>query len=101
MQTLKRELNRFLGTPRQPVKPRKSRSGVGAARLRAHPRVWFVDGRDVGFEDWFVTMRPGWCWGPGYYGEHAMGFQYLREALAAVERAEPCDCDDCKRELGG
>lgn len=31
--------------------------------------------------------------------EHAIGFTYLRGALAAVERAEPCDCDDCKREL--
>lgn len=93
--TLQRELDRYLGTRRAPAKPRRSPAGgVGAARLRAHPRVDSVDGRDAGFEDWFVYLKPGWRW-LGYVGEHAHGFATLREALLEVERAEPCDCEEC------
>lgn len=98
MQTLRRELNRFLGKPRrQPSKPRRVRSGVGAARLRAHPRVWFVDGRDQGFEDWFITLRPGWHVEDSY-GEHCFGESTLRECLSRVEAAKPCDCEQCQEE---
>lgn len=96
MNALKRELDRYLGRRASPAKPRRQRSGVGAAQLRAHPRVDSVDGRDAGFEDWFVYLEPGWRW-RGYVGEHAHGFTTLREALAEVERAEPCDCEECRR----
>lgn len=90
------KLDQFFTTRRQPSKPRRQRSGVGAARLRAHSRVAFVDGRDAGFEDWFVYLKPGRHWS-GYIGEHAHGFTTLREALAAVQKSEPCDCDECKQ----
>jgi hypothetical protein len=99
MTTLERTLNRFLGKRRAPSKPRRSRSGIGAARLRQHPRVEYVDGRDAGFEDWFIYLKPGWRWF-GYVGEHAHGFETLREALREVNRAEPCDCEECQREAG-
>jgi hypothetical protein len=46
------------------------------------------------FEDWFIYLKPGWRW-CGYIGEHAHGFTTLREALSEVEKAEPCDCDEC------
>jgi hypothetical protein len=100
--TLTAELNRFLGKPRaKPItKPRRQRSGVNAARLRAHPRVWFVDGRDQGFEDWFITLRAGWHY-EGDPGSHAYGFTTLREALVAVERSESCDCEQCQQERVG
>lgn len=67
-------------------------------QLRGHPRVDSVDGREAGFEDWFVYLVPGWRW-RGFIGEHAHGFTTLREALAAVKLTEPCGCDECKSNL--
>ena len=57
-----------------------------------------MDGRDQGFEDWFVTLRAGWHW-DGYIAEHAHGFTTLREALTAANKAQPCDCEECAIEL--
>jgi hypothetical protein len=80
-------------------KPRRQRSGIGAAQLRRHPRVAHVDGRDEGHSDWFVYLEFGW-----HYAEdpasHAYGFDTLREALAAVRKAQPCDCEECEAEKG-
>jgi hypothetical protein len=93
--SLSTELNKGFKPPR---KSRKTRLFPrAAARLRTHPCVWFVDGRDQGFEDWFVTLHTGWHW-DGYPAEHAHGFTTLREALAAVEKVQPCDCEQCREE---
>jgi hypothetical protein len=92
--SLSTELNRGQPRPRKPRRVGVTRVGT---RLRAHPRVWFVDGRDQGYEDWFITLRTGWHWN-GYPAEHAHGFTTLREALAAVEKAQPCDCEQCQEE---
>jgi hypothetical protein len=96
--TIQSELNRLMGARRKPARPGSRRhGGISAARLRAHPRVQFVDGRDQGFEDWFIYLQPGWHYA-GDPGSHAYGFTTLREALAAAETAQPCDCDECERE---
>lgn len=42
-----------------------------------------------------VTLKKGWRFEE--HGEHVRGFDTVKEAMAEVRSAQPCDCKVCKK----
>lgn len=69
------------------------------AKLKADKRVYAVNGRREGYEDWFIELNAGWRDSDDPYDTvHCFGANTLTEAMKRLRKAIACDCDQCQRE---
>jgi hypothetical protein len=65
-------------------------------RIKSHPRVLALEGREEGFEDWFVELHYGWRWAGDMLPTHCFGAGTLSEAMREIRNAVPCYCEKCR-----
>lgn len=93
---------RFSFNRPQRRRPAATRTGTKLAnQIKTDPRVYSLQGRREGFEDYFVELNVGWrdSHDP-LAATHCFGVGTLTEALKRVRAAVACGCEECEREKG-